>query len=82
MSETKWVKQFIELISAVENCLSSLADFTMCDERKKDREGGEKKEREESSNIIKNHKHNWLMHNSSLPPSQVGKRNITTLAEY
>lgn len=72
MSETKWVKQFIELISAVENCLSSLADFTMCDKRKKT--GREGRREKKTTNIIKNHEHNWLMHNSSFPPSQVGKK--------
>lgn len=40
-SETKWVKQFIEFISAVQNCLSFLADFTMCKEKKL--KGGRKK---------------------------------------
>lgn len=42
-TQTKWVKQFIEFISAVQNCFSSLADFTMCKERKRLKGGEERK---------------------------------------
>lgn len=35
-TQTKWVKEFIEFISAVQSAPSSLSDFTMFRKRKKE----------------------------------------------
>lgn len=47
MSETKWVKDFIELISA--SLPLSLADFTKCKEKKKQKQRGGKRRKRKYS---------------------------------
>lgn len=66
MSETKWVKHFIELISA--SLPLSLADFTKCKEKKKRNKNKEEgKEEKENIHMIKTININWLLHNPSSP---------------